>query len=123
MDVRAVHRCVTDADPDLAATEFASLADLDARPHADAFGPGGPRTVRLALDADEAVPEHTHPDRTVVVAVLEGELTLSIDGEEHDLAAGDLARFDGRRSVAPRARTDATALVVLSPAAGREAGD
>lgn len=100
-------------------TAFASLDELDGRPHAEAWE-GEPRTVRLALDAGEAVPEHTHPDRTVVVAVLAGELTLSLDGEDHEVAAGDLIRFDGRRRVEPRARTDATALVVLSPAAGRD---
>lgn len=104
---------MSDADAGLVATAFASLDDLDARPHADAFDE--PRTVRLALDAGEAVPEHTHPDRTVVVAVLDGTLALSLDGDEHDLSAGDLVRFDGRRRVAPRAKTDATALVVLSP--------
>lgn len=100
-------------------TERADLDSLTDRPHADAFD-GEPRTVRLALDAGESVPEHTHPDRNVVVAVLDGELTLRLDGEDHDLTAGDLVRFDGRRRVEPEARTDATALVVLSPARGRE---
>lgn len=102
-------------------TERISLDALTDRPHADAFDARGePRTVRLALDAGESVPEHTHPDRNVVVAVLDGELTLRLDGEGHDLAAGDLVRFDGRRRVEPRARTDATALVVLSPVRERE---
>ncbi|MFB6280961.1 MAG: cupin domain-containing protein [Haloferacaceae archaeon] len=103
------------AESDLLPTATASLDDLDARPHAEAWG-GEPRTVRLALDAGESVPEHTHPDRAVVVAVLEGELVLSLDGTDLTATAGDLVRFDGRRRVAPRARTDATALVVLSPA-------
>lgn len=67
-DARAIRRDMADAAPDLAETEFTSLADLDARPHTGAFGPGEPRTV------------------------------------------------------APRARTDATVLVVLSPVAGREEG-
>ncbi|MFB6303974.1 MAG: cupin domain-containing protein [Haloferacaceae archaeon] len=100
-------------------TEVASLDELDGRPHADAFGEGAPRAVRLALDAGEGVPEHTHPDRNVVLAVLDGELTVSLDDEDHDLTAGDVVRFDGRRRVAPRARTEATALVVLSPAPDR----
>jgi anti-sigma factor ChrR (cupin superfamily) len=38
-----------------------TLADLDGTPHADVFDDHRPRTVRLALDAGEAVPRHTHP--------------------------------------------------------------
>ncbi|MFB6156660.1 MAG: cupin domain-containing protein [Haloferacaceae archaeon] len=103
-------------------TETASLGCLDGRPHAGAFGDGEPRTVRLALDAGESVPEHRHPGRNVVIAVQSGEVTLSLDGEDHGLTAGDLIRFDGRRRVSPRAETDATALVVLAPAPDREGG-
>jgi quercetin dioxygenase-like cupin family protein len=99
-------------------TEVVSLSELDARPHADAFGDGEPRTIRLTLDEGEAVPEHTHPDRNVVIAVLSGELALSLDGTERTLSEGDLIRFDGRREVSPRARTATTALVVLAPARG-----
>jgi redox-sensitive bicupin YhaK (pirin superfamily) len=104
--------------PVLDPTERASLDELGDRPHAVAFD-DGPRTVRLSLDAGDSVPEHAHPDRNVVVAVLNGELTLRLDGEDHRLSTGDLLRFDGRRRVVPEARTDTTALVVLSHACRR----
>jgi quercetin dioxygenase-like cupin family protein len=96
-------------------TDVVALDDLDAEPHAQVFPGEEPRAVRLRLDAGEAVAEHTHPDRLVVVHVVDGEVDLHLDGEPTPASAGDVVRFDGRTSVAPEAQTDATALVVLAP--------
>ena len=91
-----------------------SLSDLDATPHAEVFA-DSPRTVRLALEAGQSMAPHRHPGETVLFHVLDGELTLRLDGVDHELAAGGLLRFDGDREVSPRAETDATALVVFAP--------
>jgi quercetin dioxygenase-like cupin family protein len=82
------------------------------------FGADRPRTVRLSLDAGRALPAHSHPGMDVVVHAVAGRLTMTVDGEPHELAAGDLLRFDGDREVAPRAETDATAIVLLAPRPG-----
>ncbi len=91
--------------------EHVAVSDLDADPHAVAFG--APRTVCLRLDAGQQVAPHTHPAHDVVVVVLDGELVVRLDGEEHHLAGGEALRFDGEREVSPRAESAATALVVL----------
>lgn len=82
------------------------LTDLDPDPHATVFA-SDPRTVLLELDEGEGMPEHDHPDTDVVFLVL--------DGDTHELGGGDVVRFDGARSVEPRALEDSTALVVLAP--------
>lgn len=95
--------------------DVVTLADLTATPHAEVFA-DRPRTVRLSLDAGESMPAHSHPGEAVLFHVLSGELELSLDGEPHVLAAGDLVRFDGEREVEPHAVTDSVALVVFAPA-------
>lgn len=101
--------------PDGSATEHVALADLTTEPQATAFPEHEPRTVRLSLDAGEAVPEHTHPGRDIVFHVLEGRIELGLDDETLDVAAGELVRFPGERRVSPSAPVDATALVLLAP--------
>ncbi|MCU4801900.1 cupin domain-containing protein [Halobacteria archaeon HArc-gm2] len=88
-------------------------ADEDGRA---ALFEGEPRTVHLSLSADQRVPAHDHPDRQILFHVLEGEITLDLDDETHDLSAGDVLRFDGDRQISPKAVTDARALVVLAKA-------
>lgn len=95
-------------------TDVASLDGLTATPHDQPFPGAEPKTVRLQLSAGERVPAHSHPDRDVLVYVVTGDLTVELDAETHELSAGDLLRFDGRREISPVARTDATALVVLA---------
>lgn len=41
-------------------------------------------------------------------------MALDLDDETHDLAAGDVLRFDGNCQISPKAVTDAGALVVLA---------
>ena len=91
-----------------------TLSDLTERPHATVFA-DEPRTVRLALDEDEAVAAHSHPGRTVLIYVLEGRLRVALDGDPHEVPAGDILRCDGDREIAPTALDRTTALVVLAP--------
>jgi mannose-6-phosphate isomerase-like protein (cupin superfamily) len=94
-------------------TERAALAALEGTPHAEVFA-ADPRTIRLTLAADEAIPPR-HPDRDVLIHVLSGRLSVSVGDETHELGAGELLRFDGDRDVAPTALEASTALVVLAP--------
>lgn len=91
-----------------------TLSELTDTPHAEVFPDAHPRAVRLSLDAGESLPEHTHPGTDVLFHVLDGRVTVTLDSEAHVLQAGEIARFDGERSIAPTAETDATALVVLA---------
>ncbi|PSP86409.1 cupin [Halobacteriales archaeon QS_1_68_17] len=95
--------------------EITTLADLDGTPHADVFDDHRPRTVRLALDAGEAVPRHTHPGTDIVLHLLSGRLELTLDDETHAVEAGQLVQFSGDREISPRAATDATAVLVFAP--------
>jgi quercetin dioxygenase-like cupin family protein len=93
----------------------AHLHDPDASPLERVFEGAEPRTNLLRLDAGERVPPHRHPDRTILLYVIEGEVTLRVGEETASLRAGDLARFDGDREVSPAAEADSRALVVLVP--------
>jgi len=97
------------------ATEVTNLDDLDTTPHAEVFEGGEPRTVRLHLAAGEGVPAHRHPDATVVLYVVSGELELALDGDVYDIGEGDAVRFDGELAVSPTAVEGSVALVVLAP--------
>jgi anti-sigma factor ChrR (cupin superfamily) len=94
-----------------------TLDALDSTPHAEVFEEGSPRTVRLRLDAGEAVPEHRHPGTTIVLHVLSGTLDLRLDGDSHTLQTADVARFSGDREIAPIARADTDAILVFTPTA------
>lgn len=94
----------------MTATEH--LPDLDGAPHANVSPGAEPKTIRLALAADERVDPHTHPGRDVVLYLVEG--TIDLDDEQHSLEAGDVARFAGEREVSPVAREPSTALIVLA---------
>ncbi|MFC6616050.1 MULTISPECIES: cupin domain-containing protein [Halobacteriales] len=91
-----------------------SIGDLDGAPHANVFPDAEPKTIRLTLDAGEAVAAHDHPDREIVLYLIEGAIELTLDDEEYDLNAGDIVRFDGRREVSPRAIEPSVALIVLA---------
>lgn len=93
-------------------TEIVDVADLETRPGAVALD-GEPRVIRLALDAGETVPAHDHPGTTVLLFVVAGTVAVELDGAAHELAAGELLRFDGDRAIAIEAIDDATALVTL----------
>jgi len=98
--------------------ETVRITDLDREPHAAAFPGREPKTARLSLDAGQSVPEHTHPDRTVLFHALSGAFEVRLDGEAHAIDAGEIVRFDGETAVEPTATADATALVVLAPKSG-----
>jgi quercetin dioxygenase-like cupin family protein len=88
--------------------EIAAEADPHAVLHED-----GPRTVVLSLDADESIPAHEHPGKTVLFQVRFGRVTLTVGEETNQLEPGDIARFSGDEAVSPHAETDAEALVTL----------
>ncbi|WP_255171551.1 cupin domain-containing protein [Natrononativus amylolyticus] len=94
-------------------TEVASLDDLEGRPHARLFD-GEPQTIRLTLEAGNCVAPHQHPDREIVLHLLEGRLTVTLGEEEYDVTEGTVVRFDGDQYVSPEAVEDSTALLVLA---------
>lgn len=98
-------------------TTIHPLDALDGRPHASVFPDAEPKTVRLVLDAGEEVPPHTHPDRHIVLYLVEGAMELRVGDRTHELTSGDVARFDGDREISPRAVAESTALIVLAPVA------
>jgi quercetin dioxygenase-like cupin family protein len=95
------------------APERASVPEAADEGRSALFG-GDLRAVHLSLSAGERVPPHEHPGERILLHVLEGEVALDLDDETHDLAAGDVIRFDGDRQISPEAVTDARALVVLA---------
>lgn len=95
--------------------QHVTLADLEATPHAVVFDRPVPKTIRLALDAGESVPAHSHPGEDVVLHVVSGRLELDLDDETYDLAAGDLVQFAGECEVSPTADEDCIAVIVFAP--------
>lgn len=91
-----------------------SLSELEQTPHANVFPTSEPKTIRLELEADEAVDPHSHPGRDIVFHLLEGEIELELDGDTYEVTAGDVARFDGDQDIAPHALEPSTALIVLA---------
>ncbi|MFC7131107.1 cupin domain-containing protein [Haloferax chudinovii] len=96
--------------------EHAALADLPAQTHALVFETDRPKTVRLRLEAGDEVPAHSHPGFDVVFHVVAGRMELTLDGETHDIAAGELLRFGGDCDISPRAPVDSSAVLVFAPA-------
>ncbi|MFB6219721.1 MAG: cupin domain-containing protein [Halobacteriaceae archaeon] len=90
-----------------------ALEDPDGTPHADVFE--RPRTVRLALDADQRLPSHEHPDTNIVLYLVSGRLELTLGSDTYTLGAGDLIRFGGNQEISPRAVEPSTALLVFAP--------
>lgn len=100
-------------------TTVETLAELEGEPHANVFAGAEPKTIRLTLAEGEAVAPHAHPDREIVFYLVEGRVELRLDDETVELAAGDVARFDGDRQIAPTALEASTALIVLARRAAR----
>jgi len=96
-------------------SELTTLDELTATPHAEIFEEHRPRAVRLQLDADEHVPDHTHPGTDIVLHLVSGHLELSLDGETQEVTAGELVQFSGEREISPRAIEPSTAVVVFAP--------
>jgi quercetin dioxygenase-like cupin family protein len=95
-------------------TTICTLNELEGQPHANVFPEAEPKTIRLTLSEGEAVPAHAHPDREIVLYLVEGAIELQLGDETHDLTAGDVVRFDGDQEIAPHAVRDSTALIVLA---------
>ncbi|WP_434523134.1 cupin domain-containing protein [Halorubrum sp. AS12] len=82
-------------------TTIHTLNELDGQPHANVFPDAEPKTIRLTLDAGGEVAPHSHPDRKIVFHLIEGAIELELDGETHELSAGDVACFDGDQRLLP----------------------
>ncbi|GAB3027910.1 cupin domain-containing protein [Natronobiforma cellulositropha] len=100
-------------------TERVTLTDLEGTPHARVFE-GEPQTIRLTLAAGDSIAPHQHPDRQIVLHLLEGSLAVTLGENEHELEAGEVVRFDGDQYVSPTALEDSVALLVLAPRADAE---
>ncbi len=94
--------------------EHASLEKLGGHPHARPFDPGEPSVVRLSLDEDERVDPHKHPDRQIVLYLINGALDVDIADETYQIESGDIVRFDGDQEISPYARESSEALIVLA---------
>ncbi|MFD1643180.1 cupin domain-containing protein [Halohasta litorea] len=95
-------------------TTIHTLSELDGEPHARVFPDAEPKTIRLTLSAGEEVPQHSHPDREIVLYLVSGTIELQVGEETDTLTAGDVARFDGDHQISPRALEASTALLVLA---------
>jgi mannose-6-phosphate isomerase-like protein (cupin superfamily) len=97
------------------AVERVTFDDLDGtdRPFS---GDREPEVVHLHLEAGEDVPAHTHPGRSVVFAVLDGEFDVRLGDDSHRVGVRECLRFDGDCEISPRATEEApaSALVVLA---------
>jgi quercetin dioxygenase-like cupin family protein len=91
-----------------------SLSELETTPHTDVFPGREPKAVRLKLEAGEAIPGHTHPDREIVLYVVDGLLELRLGDDSHELTTEDIARFDGDQEISPQAIEDSIVLIVLA---------
>ena len=78
-----------------------------------AFEGAEPRTAYLTLEADERVPKHDHPGRTVICSLRSGRLRFEHDDGSVELEPGDVLRFDGETDVSVVAVEDSEALVVV----------
>ena len=105
-------RSESDTDS-IAPTEHVVLDDLEGRPHAHLFE-AEPMTIRLTLEEGQSVLAHRHPDRRIVLYVVEGELSVTLGDTDHAVRAGEVVRFDGNQDVSPMAREDTVALIVLA---------
>ncbi|MFC4986214.1 cupin domain-containing protein [Saliphagus infecundisoli] len=90
------------------------IEDCEGVPHANVFPTEEPKTIRLSLDEGESVGAHNHPERQVILYLISGEIDLQLDGESHIVQSGDVVQFDGTCEVAPAAKIDSTALIVLA---------
>jgi quercetin dioxygenase-like cupin family protein len=95
-----------------------TLDELEGSPHANVCPGAEPKTIRLTLSAGESVPPHDHPDREIVLYVIEGAIDLLLGEDTHRVAAGEVASFDGAQDISPEAVEDATALLVLAERSG-----
>ena len=71
--------------------EIVDLTALDGRGPAWGTASEDLNATLLVWRAGEGQPEHVNEERDVAVVVLAGSGTLSVDGTEHELAAGTLA--------------------------------
>ena len=64
-------------------------AQRSAAPQLLVKAPGG-RALLFEHQLGDGLPPHTHAGQAVVVAVLRGRLRLTVEGQPHELAAGEV---------------------------------
>lgn len=114
---RMTNRMTTSDTNSVTETERATLEDLEGSSRLRVFD-GEPQTIKLALDAGERIPPHRHPDRQIVLHLLEGRLRLTVGNDDHEVEAGELVRFDGNQDISPEALEESTAVLVLAKRTG-----
>lgn len=73
--------------------------------------PGG-RALLFEYQKGEGLPPHTHAGQLVIVAVLSGQLQLSIDGKQHRLDAGEVTTVQSEGHFSSLALEDHTRVLV-----------
>jgi len=74
------------------------------------------RVVSFAMDAGQELTDHSAP-RPAVVQMLEGEISFTTAGEQHELSAGDVVYLAPNERHALVARTPCRFVLVLVTAA------
>lgn len=70
------------------------------------------RALLFEYRAGEGLPPHTHAGQAVVVAVLRGRLRLSVDGQDHEVPAGEVLHVQTTGLFSSRALEDGTRVLV-----------
>lgn len=73
--------------------------------------PGG-RSLLFHLNAGEGVPRHGHPGARVVIAVLSGELRITMDEGTRTLHGAEVMAYDGAQPLALEAAQAGTRVLV-----------
>jgi quercetin dioxygenase-like cupin family protein len=87
---------VTELQPRLG-DEIEAVAPAESRGATDGLASDELNVTPLSWKAGAGPPEHVNEERDVLVVVLDGSATLSIDGEERELARGESAIIDRGR--------------------------
>lgn len=72
----------------------------------------GGRALLFHSRTGEGLPPHTHAGQAVIVAVLRGRLRLTVEGNDTDLAAGEVMHTCGQGHFSSLALEDDTKVLV-----------
>ena len=77
--------------------------EVQGAPHEHQVPESEPKTIRLTLEAGERVDPHRRPDRETAPTAIDGAIEPQLGPESREVETGDVPRFEGGRSVSPRA--------------------